>query len=114
MVWTRPTDISGLVWLSLELENGQFFNMPNFGLKTKDIKKITANNIEMLKQRVKDALQWLLDTGKAKSIDVVVERDSVDYNRINWKVEAVQADGLPIEASGFRTVGGPSSGFSFP
>lgn len=109
MTWDRPTDISGLVWLSLNIEQGNFFNLPNYGLKTSDIRKVTANNITVLKQRVEQALAWLITTGKAKDLTVIVERDSSDYSRINWKVEITQADGLPLTVTGFRTVGAQDS-----
>ena len=105
MTWERPTDISGLVWLSLNIEQGAFFNSPNFGFKLSDIKKITASNIQLIKTRAELALQWLLDTGKAKAIDVIVERDTQDYNRINWRAEIEQADGLTLTSSGFKTIG---------
>ena len=109
MTWDRPTNISGLVWLSLNIESGDFFNLPNYGLKTTDIRKITANNITVLKQRVEQALAWLITTGKAKDLSVIVERDSSDWSRVNWKVELTQADGLPLTVTGFRTVGAQDS-----
>ena len=112
MTWAKPTDIGTNIWWSLNIDQGAVFNNVEFGFKVDDIKKVTAGNIGLLTQRVEKALQWLLNTGKAQSVEVLVERDSLDFNRINWKVTAVQADGFPITVTSFRTIGGPSGGFS--
>lgn len=112
MTWDKPTNIATNIWWSLNIDQGSMFNNSSFGLKLNDIRKVTDNNVALIKQRIEAATNWLLTTGKASSIDVIVERDTQDRNRINWKVEAVQNDGIPITVTSFRTVGGPSSTFS--
>lgn len=112
MTWEKPTDISTNIYWSLNIDQGRMFNNPGFGLQLDDIKKVTTNNVNLIQQRVESALQWLLNTKRAKSIDVIVERDTTDPNRINWKVTAEQADGFPVVVESFRTIGGPSSGFT--
>jgi hypothetical protein len=114
MAWTRPTSIAGAIWLSLNIDAGKLFNAPSFGLDLQDVRKISSTTIPIVKQRIEQALKWLLDTNKAKSITVLVERDSVDSCRINWRVDAVQADGIPLTVTSFRTVGGPSNSFVYP
>jgi len=112
MTWAKPTNISTNLWWSLNISQGKMFNNVSFGLKLDDIKKVTDNNINLIKQRAEAALAWLLNTGKASSIEVIVERDLQDVNRINFMVTAVQADGFPVTVTSFRTIGGPSSGFT--
>ncbi|HUU89237.1 MAG TPA: phage GP46 family protein [Candidatus Glassbacteria bacterium] len=112
MSWQPPTDISTNVWWSISLQKGRLFNNVGFGLDLSDIKKITGSSITMIRQRIEAALKWLLTTGRAKSIEVLVERDDRDYNRLNWKVTILQADGIPVIVESYRTIGGPASGFT--
>lgn len=112
MSWQPPTDISTNVWWSISLQKGRLFNNVGFGLDLSDIKKITGSSITMIRQRIEAALKWLLTTGRAKSIEVLVERDDKDYNRLNWKVTIFQADGIPVIVESYRTIGGASSGFT--
>lgn len=112
MTWDKPSDISTNIWWALNTNTGSLINNPGFGLQIDDIKKVTTNNINLMKQRIESSLQHLLDIGKADAINVIVERDTLDRNRINYKVTAFQADGIPIVVDGFKTIGGPSSSFS--
>ena len=112
MTWDKPTDISTNIYLSLNIKKGSIFNNPDFGLDLSDIKKVTDNNIDLIKERLEKALQWLIGVGKAKSVIVIVEKDLKDIYRINYKIEAIQADGIPIVISNFKRVGGPADGFS--
>ena len=114
MTWDKPTNISTNVWWSLNISQGKMFNNISFGLKLDDIKKVTDNNVNLIKQRAEAALAWLLNTGKASSVSVIVERDLQDPNRINFMATVVQADGFPIVVNTFRTIGGPSSSFVYP
>lgn len=110
--WSKPTDITTNIYTSLNITKGSLFNMPDFGLDLSDIRKVTANNINLIRTRLETALAWLLDVGKAKSITVIVEKDNRDIHRINYKVEALQADGIPVTVTNFRTVGGADDDFA--
>jgi hypothetical protein len=105
MSWDKNDNITGNIYFSLNIIPGTIFNNPDFGLLLSDILKVTVNNIALIKQRIKKSLQWILDINKAKSIDIIVERDLGNINRVNIKIEALQADGLFIEYSQFKTVG---------
>ena len=106
MSWDAPEDISTIIWTSLNVKKGSLFNVPEFGVDLSDIKKVTSSKVDLIKTRFEAALQWILDIGKAKSITVIVERNKQDKSRIDYKVEAVQADGIPVTVESFRTVGG--------
>lgn len=112
MSWDKNDDITGNIYFSLNIIPGTIFNNPSFGLLLSDINKVTVNNITLIKQRVTNALRWILDVGKATSIDVIIERDLSNINRVNIKVEAKQTQGTILLYSQFKDVGGPSSGFS--
>jgi hypothetical protein len=68
----------------------------------------------LFKNRIEKSLKWLLDIGKAKKITVLVEKDLKNIYQFNYKIDAIQADGIPISVTGFQTVGGHSSAFIFP
>lgn len=110
--WDKPDNITTAIYTSLLIKKGKLFNMPEFGLDLSDIKKVTANNINKIKSRIEKALQWLKETKKAKTINVIVEKDNSDISRINYKIEAIQADGIPVTVSYFRTVGGANDSFT--
>lgn len=112
MTWDKSENIVNNVWLSLNTEQGSQFNNKSFGLKLSDIKKISANNIDLIYKRVAQALEWIKTLGRAKSIIVKVEKNLFNVNRIDYQVEIVQSDGIPITVNNFITVGGPSSGFT--
>lgn len=114
MSWDKEDSIRGNIFFSLNIIPGSIFNNPTFGLKLDDIKKITTASIELIHQRITNSLQWIIDVGKATSIVVLVEKDDLDKNRINIKIEAVQSDGTALSYSQFLPVGGPSDGFVTP
>jgi len=112
MSWDKSDDITGNLYFSLNIVPGTLFNNPTFGLLLSDIKKVTVAKLTLIKQRVVNAVQWIIDVGKATYIDVLVERDLANINRVNIKIEALQANGTNLSYSQFRTVGGPAQGFS--
>ena len=113
MTFTQAVDIRTNIWLSLHIPYGKWFADPTFGCKLGQIKKITTGNILLAQQYVEQALQWLLQVGRAVSIIVVAEADTQDPNRLNIKVEATQPDGLLIKYQEFRPVGlSPNSDYT--
>jgi len=103
--WEKPTTIFNLLWFSINIVRGTIFNNPTFGLDLSDIKKLTDDKIEIITARYQAALKWIIDIGKARSIDVIVEKNTQSIGRIDILVSAIQADGTPVELSTFRSVG---------
>lgn len=103
--WNKPSDISGAVYLSYNIKRGELFTDPDFGLDLSDIRKITDQNIEIIKQRILEATNWMLVTEKARAISVEVERDNLTFNRVNIATEIIQSDSVPIILNNFVTVG---------
>jgi hypothetical protein len=89
--------------LSVNVEQGSFFLDTSFGLAALP-KAITAQTVPLIKQRFEQAWQWLIDTGKAKSIDVLVEQDSDDKDRVNVSAQAVQANDQVVTYEAFVEV----------
>lgn len=105
MSWTRPQNIGGAVYLSYTIKKGSLFSSPDFGLDLSDIKKVTDNNLEIIKSRLQQALNWMLVAEKARAISIEVERDNINYGRVNVRTEVIQSDSQPILIDNFITVG---------
>jgi phage gp46-like protein len=86
--------------------------MPNFGLNISDIKKLTDDKIELIKGRYEQALSWIVDIGKARSITVYTEKQTGSIDRVNVRVLAIEADGTPVSYDTFKSVGGAEDGFA--
>lgn len=99
------------VWLSLMIPRGGFFQNPDFGLRPRNRQKNTARNANLVVEDYKEALQWLLDTGKAKEINVYTERDrspnggtTQSLNRLKMLVEVTPAAGDKVTFERFVEV----------
>jgi len=67
--------------------------------------KNTANTELLAKEYCKEALQWLIDTGKARKIEIFTERDVLqDMHRLKLLVQVTQADGRQVEFETFLEV----------
>lgn len=119
MTFNKNTDIRSNIYFSLFINQGDWFYDPNFGSKLKTIKKITDSNLLLAKQYVEQALKWLLNTGKATSIEVICERDDSNLNQIDMKITVYQPNSVTlfyktafdVRAGNlvFIEVGGPST-----
>jgi len=105
MTWTKNTDIRTDMFTSLTINKGSFALNPTFGSDLYKIKKITESSLNLAKQYCQEALKWLIQVGRAKTIDVIVERDTDDFTRMNIKVTATQPNGLIVSWAMYRTVG---------
>lgn len=104
MTFTPATDISNNVYLSLKIRRGSFFFNPEFGLRQRVRMKNTEQNAALLREDVRDALQWLLDVGKATKIEVISELDETDLYRLNMLIAVTQADGRIVPFKHFTEV----------
>ena len=108
LVFAKNTDIRTSMFLSMNINKGDFFQNRNFGNNLYKIKKITPQNIALAKQYIEDSVRWLIQTGRAKSIDVIVEQDSSMLGQLDIKITVTQPDGLIITYTQFYPVGGPA------
>lgn len=93
------------VFLSLKVRRGTFFARPDFGSRLYLLRKNTQRAEDLAEDYATEALQWILDAGRAKSIDVVARRDrEVDLHRMKLLISVVKPDGQQISFEYFAEV----------
>lgn len=101
----KSGDIFNNIFLSLSIKQGSWWFDTTFGLRDRGRMKNTESTARLVREDCKQALQWLIDNGRATSIDVITERDrSQNLNRLKILVEAVQADGKTVTFETFKEV----------
>lgn len=99
MSWNPADSLKNNVWLSLNIRRGSFFAAMDFGMR-KPPGKNTPKAEALVKEYAQEALQWMLNTGRATEIEVSTVRDTQRWpNRILLSGTIVQASGrrLPFE-----------------
>lgn len=107
MTFDKADNIFNNVFLSLMIEKGSFFQNPDFGSRLHLLKraKNTEKTAALAEEYCKEALQWLIDTGRAKKIEVFTQRDRLqDLNRLKLLIEVTQSDGKPVSFETFVEV----------
>jgi phage gp46-like protein len=105
MSFAPAVGIFNNVYLSLTVARGSFFHNTSFGIRQRGRRKNTPATAALIRQDYLEALQWLIDTGRAKAIDVRTERDTQqDLNRLKILVTVTQADGRVLTFTTFREV----------
>ena len=94
MTFEKADNIMNNIYFSLAIAKGSFFMDPDFGHRFNEVRKNTPGAPAQVRDYAKEALQWLIKTGRAKKIDVLTERDG--WERILIKVEVTQADGREL------------------
>jgi len=100
MTWDPVDTIANNVWLSLNIRQGALFTAPRFGNRFHLLKKNTALAPALAEELAREALDWLIDTGRAVLIEVAAERDAFNQpDRLLLRGTVVQADGrrVPFE-----------------
>lgn len=107
MTFDKADNIFNNVFLSLMIEKGSFFQNPEIGSRLHLLKraKNTEKTAALAEEYCKEALQWLIDTGRAKKIDVFSQRDRLqDLNRLKLLIEVTQAGGRQVSFETFVEV----------
>lgn len=107
MTFEKADNIMNNVFLSLMIRKGSFFQNPDFGSRLHLLKraKNTDKTAALAEQYCKEALQWLLDTERAKKIEIFTERDrQQDINRLKLLVEVTQMDEKKVSFDTFVEV----------
>ena len=96
MSFDQSNDLFNNIYLSVTVVKGSFFHNPDFGLRSRGRLKNTAATAALIRQDYLDALQWLIDIGRAKSVEVTAERDLLqDLSRLKLLVSVTPTDGGP-------------------
>ncbi len=107
MTFDKADSIFNNVFLSLTIDKGSFFADPDFGSRLYLLKraKNTEQTARLARDYCREALQWLLDTGRATAVDIHTQRDRTqDLNRLKLLVEVTQADGRQVSFETFMEV----------
>lgn len=107
MTFDKATTIMNNVYLSLMIDRGSWFFNPEFGSRLYLLKraKNTEQTAALAREYCKEALQWLLDTGKATAVQVYSERDRTqDLHRLKLLVEVTQANAEQVTFQTFVEV----------
>lgn len=104
MTFNPSNSILNNIIISVAIKKGTWWHDTSFGLLNRPRLKNTAANANLIRGDYEQALQWLLDAGRAKSITVTVSRDSNDRYRLNILISAVQADGQTVTYDTFKEV----------
>ncbi len=107
MTFDPAGNIMNNIFLSLMVQKGSFFQNPDFGSRLHLLKreKNTERTAALAEEYCKEALQWLLDTGRATKIEVFSQRDTTqDLHRLKLLVEVTQGDGRVVPFNTFVEV----------
>ncbi len=90
MTFDQATTLMNNIYLSLMVRRGSYFADPLFGsrLYLLERAKNTDATMRLAMDYCREALQWMIDTVKAKTVEVYAERDRMqDINRLKLLVE---------------------------
>ena len=97
MTFVKAENIMNNIYLSLKVKRGSFFYDPTFGsrLYLLDREKNTEIKKQLAIDYAREALQWLIASGKAQTVHVYAERDrqrNLDRMKLLVEVTPVNAD----------------------
>lgn len=97
MTYDKTTTLMNHIYLSLMIRRGSFFAWPLFGSRLHLL--LRAKNTVQTAQRAegyaKEALQWMIDEGRAKSVEVFTRRNASANGRMDLLIEVTPANGAP-------------------
>lgn len=105
MTWDAADSIANNIWLSLNVRRGSFFALPEFGHRFDLLKKNVVRAPALAEQLAAEALQWLLDTGRATSIELTAKHDPSNFpGLLLLSGNVMQADGRQVPFEQFVEV----------
>ena len=107
LTFEESGDIMNNIYLSLMVRKGSFFQNRAFGSRLHELyrSKNTEQIAALVEDYCKEALQWIIDIGRASKIEVYTEIDkSENPHRLKLIVECTQVDGRVITFDIFMEV----------
>lgn len=102
--FNQAGDLLNNIITTLAIKQGSWWHDTNFGLVDRPRLKNTPTAARLIEQDVKQALQWIIDAGRARSIEVATWRYQDDRHRLNILVTATQTDGKTVTYTTFKEV----------
>jgi len=90
--------------LSIKIPRGALVTAPDFGSRRSEIDVVDEEAIDRLVQYDRQATQWIVDAGRAKSIEIEAEEDTGTAGRINERITAVLPDDTVVDFTTFFKV----------
>ncbi|MBN1130393.1 MAG: phage GP46 family protein [Chitinispirillaceae bacterium] len=90
--------------MSVAVAQASFWAAPSFGSRSRDVRKIAADAAEEIAAHIRSATRWLVDSGRCRAVDVMVEEDTNEPGRMNVEVTGRQADGRNVPFTTFLRV----------
>lgn len=107
MTFDKAENIMNNIYLSLMVRRGSWFQNPDFGSRLHLITRMknTARTAALAEEYCREALEWLIEIGRATKIEVYTERNP-DENRYRLKVRVIvtQSDGKEVTFETFEEV----------
>jgi phage gp46-like protein len=102
---TTPTHtlINNLI-LSLYIRPGELLDHPSFGSRRHSIKTVSTQTIKDLADYDRQATQWIVDAGRAKTIDIQTWRDDTNPAVIRELITATLPDDTQVPFETFLRV----------
>jgi len=97
-------DLINNIILTLSIKKGSWWFDPSFGLIHRPRLKNTPATARLLQQDMEQALQWIIDAGRATSITIATQRDENNRHRLNFLITAIQPDGRSVTYTTFKEV----------
>ena len=107
MSFNKSSGLYNNIFTSLRIKKGSFFQNRDFGSRLHLLVRLknTSTTESLAREYCKEALQWLLDTGKATNINVETERDSSGVTaRLKIKIVVTSASGDVVTYEQFLEV----------
>jgi phage gp46-like protein len=108
MTFDKATTIMNNIYLSLKVKRGSFFANTIFGsrLYLLERAKNTDNTMRLAMDYCKEALQWMIDAGLARTVNVRAQRTPAeDLYRLKLLIEVTPANSdQPVAFSTFINV----------
>ena len=107
MTFDPASTIMNNIWLSLVIKKGSFFQNPDFGSRLHLLRRMknTEKTAALAVDYCREALQWLLDTDRATSMDISYQRDVLETpNRLKVLISVTQANGQAVPFTYFVEV----------
>lgn len=91
------------ILVSMNIIKGSYFHAPQFGC-SKPPAKIAAGFEEKFAAAIKASLKWIIDAGRARSIEVSVERDTTATGKVFVRIKALRPDNTSLNYTTFLKV----------
>lgn len=102
--YDQAADILNNIIITLGIKKGTWWQDTQFGVADRPRLKNTPANARLIQQDIEQALQWIIDAGRALSITVETWRAENDRHRLNVLITAIQADGRVVTFDTFKEV----------